>query len=131
MLNLLVELQDQFKLSYVFISHDLSVVRHIADELIVMYLGKVVETGRRDAIFSRPVHPYTQALLGSTPDLKSGRNRKRVVLQGEPPSPLDPPSGCSFHQRCPFAQEQCQRETPTLRPVLGRMSACHFDTTSA
>ena len=127
-LNLLLELQDKFGLSYLFISHDLSVVKHIADEVLVMYLGKIVETGRRNEIFSRPVHPYTQALLGSTPKLGSatGAPRRRIVLQGEPPSPLDPPTGCAFHKRCPHAQARCATDTPVLRPVLGRMTACHF-----
>jgi dipeptide transport system ATP-binding protein len=133
-LNLLLELQTEFKLSYLFISHDLSVVRHIADEVAVMYLGKVVEHGRRDHIFGRPVHPYTQALLGSTPNLRAAiaaggdaaARRKRVVLQGEPPSPLNPPSGCAFHPRCAYAEERCRIEAPVQRPVLGRMTACHL-----
>ncbi len=124
-INLLIELQDRLGLSYIFISHDLSVVRHLADEVAVMYLGKVVEHGAREKIFREPSHPYTQALLASTPSLKDPR-RKRVILQGEPPSPLNPPTGCSFHQRCPFAQPRCQAETPALRPVQGRDVACHF-----
>ena len=124
-INLLIELQDRLGLSYIFISHDLSVVRHLADEVAVMYLGKVVENGSRERIFAEPTHPYTQALLASTPSLKEPR-RKRVIIQGEPPSPLNPPPGCSFHKRCSFAQPRCSSETPELREVKSRQVACHF-----
>jgi dipeptide transport system ATP-binding protein len=128
-INLLIELQDRFGLSYVFISHDLSVVRHLSDDVLVMYLGKVVEHGPRGAIFGKARHPYTQALLASTPDFTGKKERRKI--QGEPPSPLNPPSGCSFHKRCPFALERCSRETPSLRQVDGRAVACHFAETTA
>ncbi len=125
-LNLLAELQERLKLAFVFISHDLSVVRHIADDVMVMYLGRVVEQGSRDAIFAAPKHPYTQALLSATPVADPSRKRERIVLKGELPSPLSPPSGCAFRNRCPIAQERCAVETPLLRPVGAQMVACHF-----
>jgi dipeptide transport system ATP-binding protein len=125
-INLLIQLQDQHELSYIFISHDLSVVRHLADEVLVMYLGKVVEHGSRDAVFSKPLHPYTQALLGSTPDIKRRKNSEKRVIPGEPPSPLNPPPGCAFHKRCPMATARCSQEVPTLREVQGRQVACHL-----
>lgn len=128
-INLLIELQDKFGLSYVFISHDLSVVRHLADEVVVMYLGKIVERGPRHQIFSAPQHPYTQALLASSPHLKASiptRDGKDPTLSGDLPSPLNPPSGCALHKRCPHAFERCPRETPLLRPVAGRDVACHL-----
>ena len=126
-LNLLMDLQEEFGLAYLFISHDLSVVRHLADEVMVMYLGRPVEQGPREAIFGQPMHPYTQALLASTPAVNPAERRERVPLTGELPSPLDPPSGCAFHRRCPFAQSpRCEAERPLLRPVEGRSVACHF-----
>ena len=125
-INLLIELQDRLKLAYLFISHDLSVVRHIADEVLVMYLGKVVEQGPREVIFAQPAHPYTQALLSATPSLQGTALAKRQVVQGEPPSPVAPPPGCAFHLRCSFAQPQCSAQTPELRSVAGRLVACHF-----
>jgi dipeptide transport system ATP-binding protein len=124
-LNLLADLQAQFKLAYLFISHDLAVVRHIAHEVLVMYLGHVMEQGPKADIFERPSHPYTQALLASTPGV-AGSNIQRIVLKGELPSPLDPPSGCVFSSRCPYAVERCRAERPLPRPIDGRLAACHF-----
>lgn len=113
-LNILVDLQEEFGLAYVFISHSLSVVRHIADEVVVMYLGRPVEHGARDAIFDRPQHPYTCALLSATPVADPARQKERIHLHGEMPSPIDPPAGCAFHPRCPLAFERCRRERPDL-----------------
>jgi dipeptide transport system ATP-binding protein len=124
-LNLLMDLQEKFRLAYLFISHDLAVVRHIADEVLVMYLGHVMEQGPKEAIFSAPAHPYTQALLASTPGV-GGRNVQRIVLKGELPSPLDPPSGCVFSSRCPYATDLCRSDRPAPRPFEGRMVACHY-----
>jgi dipeptide transport system ATP-binding protein len=124
-LNLLTDLQDEFKLAYLFISHDLAVVRHIAHDVLVMYLGHVMEQGPKDRVFARPLHPYTQALLASTPGV-GPRSVRRIVLQGELPSPLDPPSGCVFSSRCPYAQARCRAERPLPRPVDQRIVACHF-----
>ncbi|HED14919.1 MAG TPA: ABC transporter ATP-binding protein [Gammaproteobacteria bacterium] len=130
-LNLMMDLQDEFNLAYLFISHGLSVVEHIADEVMVMYLGRTVEQGLSEVIFSRPVHPYTQALLASTPFVDPARRAKRVVLSGEIPSPLDPPSGCTFHGRCAHAQKLCQQQVPESRLFDGRQVACHFAEASA
>jgi dipeptide transport system ATP-binding protein len=124
-LNLLMDLQDEFHLAYLFISHDLSVVRHIADEVMVMYLGRPVEHGTRDAIFDQPTHPYTRALLASTPVVDPRHRHERIQLKGELPSPLNPPSGCAFHKRCPFATDLCAQERPPLREVAERHVACH------
>ncbi len=124
-LNLLMDLQEEFDLAYLFISHDLSVVRHIANEVMVMYLGRTVEQGSRDRIFSDPRHPYTRALLASTPSTDPRQQRQRLAVTGELPSPLNPPPGCTFHRRCPFAIERCSLERPELRPVEGRLVACH------
>ena len=125
-LNLLADLQEEFNLAYLFISHDLSVVRHIADEVIVMYLGSAVEHGSRAQIFSDPRHPYTQALLSATPMADPERQRQRIRLAGELPSPFNPPSGCTFHPRCPYADERCTRELPEMRDAGGgTMAACH------
>ena len=123
-LNLLADLREEFSLAYVFISHDLSVVRHIADEVLVMYLGKAVEHGPRDAIFSAPQHPYTRALLSATPVADPGARRERIVLKGEPPSPFDPPPGCPFAPRCARAMARCASEPPPLLPKHGRDVAC-------
>jgi oligopeptide/dipeptide ABC transporter ATP-binding protein len=128
-INLLEDLKSQFGVSYLFISHDLSVVEHIADRVAVMYLGTLVEVGARDQIWRNPQHPYTKALLAAAPiaDPKAARARQRTVLQGELPSPIDPPAGCPFHSRCPIAQERCKAERPALRPVAGgALAACHF-----
>jgi dipeptide transport system ATP-binding protein len=124
-LNLLMDLQEEFDLAYLFISHDLSVVRHIANEVMVMYLGRPVEHGPRDTIFDTPVHPYTRALLASTPAVDPRHRRQRVQLHGELPSPLDPPPGCAFHKRCPYATAICSQERPLLRHFAGREVACH------
>ncbi|HSE74474.1 MAG TPA: peptide ABC transporter ATP-binding protein [Dongiaceae bacterium] len=124
-LNLLMDLQAEFNLAYLFISHDLSVVRHIADELMVMYLGRPVEQGPKEAIFAGPRHPYTQALLAATPSVDPKARSKRLTVKGELPSPIDPPPGCAFHRRCPFATEICAQERPALRPLAGREVACH------
>jgi dipeptide transport system ATP-binding protein len=124
-LNLLTDIIDRLDLAYLFISHDLSVVRHIADEVMVMYLGKAVEHGPRDEIFSIPRHPYTRALLSATPIPDPARKKERIVLKGELPSPLDPPSGCPFHPRCPLAFERCPREMPLLLPAGRSLVACH------
>jgi dipeptide transport system ATP-binding protein len=124
-LNLLMDLQEEFQLAYLFISHDLSVVRHIADEVMVMYLGRPFEHGPRDAIFERPTHPYTRALLASTPAVDPKHRGQRIQLKGELPSPLDPPPGCAFHKRCPYPTEACAAERPELRVFAGRQVACH------
>jgi len=122
-LNLLLDLQQEFGVAYLFISHDLSVVRHFADEVLVMYLGRVVEHAPRAALFARPLHPYTRALLAATPRLKVARVREAV--RGEPPSPLAPPAGCAYHTRCPHATEICRDQRPKLRVVEGTEVACH------
>ncbi len=123
-LNLLADLQQALGVAYVFISHDLGVVRHMADEVMVMYLGRAVEQGSRDAVFSAPQHPYTQALLSATPTVDAAARRQRVVLQGELPSPISPPSGCAFHTRCPIAEPRCRSVTPQLAPVAHQRVAC-------
>ncbi len=128
-INLLEDLKSRFGVSYLFISHDLSVVEHIADRVAVMYLGMLVELGGRDQIWRNPQHPYTKALLAAAPiaNPRVARTRQRTVLQGELPSPLDPPAGCPFHSRCPIAQERCRTDKPALRPVAGgALAACHF-----
>jgi len=128
-INLLEDLKAQFGVSYLFISHDLSVVEHIADRVAVMYLGTVVEIGGRDQIWRDPQHPYTKALLEAAPiaNPKAARARRRTLLQGELPSAIDPPSGCPFHSRCPIVQDRCRVERPQLRTVSGgAVAACHF-----
>ena len=124
-LNLMMDLQEELNLAYLFISHDLSVVRHIADAIMVMYLGKPVEHGAKDVVFARPRHPYTRILLAATPRVNPALRLERVVPKGELPSPLNPPPGCSFHKRCPFATERCGVDVPALRPVDDRLVACH------
>ncbi len=125
-LNLLMDLQGEFQLAYLFISHDLSVVRHIADEVMVMYLGRPAEQGDKETIFTRPRHPYTRALLASTPAVDPKARGNRIVLRGELPSPIDPPTGCAFHKRCPYATAECAAKRPELRQVDGRRVACHY-----
>jgi dipeptide transport system ATP-binding protein len=125
-LNLLADLQQELGLAYLFISHDLGVVRHIAHDVMVMYLGHAVEQGDKKTLFTQPLHPYTQALLASTPGIMgSGPARKRIVLKGELPSPLNPPSGCVFSTRCASVTPRCQTERPVLRELAGRQIACH------
>ncbi|MEI6600565.1 MAG: peptide ABC transporter ATP-binding protein [Comamonadaceae bacterium] len=125
-LNLLADLQQELGLAYLFISHDLGVVRHIAHDVMVMYLGHAVEQGDKKTLFTQPLHPYTQALLASTPGIMgSGQARKRIVLKGELPSPLNPPSGCVFSTRCASVTPRCQAERPLLRELAGRQIACH------
>ncbi len=124
-LNLLTDLQDTLDLAYLFISHDLSIVRHLADEVMVMYLGRPVEQGPGATIFEDPQHPYTRALLSATPVADPTRRKERIVLRGELPSPLDPPPGCTFNPRCPLVFGRCIVEEPRLRRVAGRDVACH------
>ena len=129
-LNLLQRLQKQFELTYLFVSHDLSVVRHVADRIAVMYLGKIVELSDRDELYAAPKHPYTQALLSAVPipDPKVEKRRQRVILSGDLPSPINIPSGCRFHTRCPMAQQICREVEPAFEAKEGRehYAACHF-----
>ena len=126
-LNLLLELQQRFGLAYLFISHDLRVVRHLSRRVAVMYLGRVVENAPAERLYEHPQHPYTQALLSAVPVPEPGAGRRRIVLSGDVPSPLDPPSGCPFHPRCPKAIERCSVERPRLREVApSHFSACHL-----
>ncbi|MEV7421204.1 dipeptide ABC transporter ATP-binding protein [Streptomyces sp. NPDC091212] len=134
-INLLKDLQKEFGLSYLFIAHDLAVVRHVADEIAVMYLGRIVEHGERDAVYSRPSHPYTRALLSAVPD-PDPRHRGRsgrIVLEGDPPSPSDPPPGCPFHTRCWKSAEICTQTRPALTAPVpgGPLAACHFPESAA
>ena len=124
-LNLFMDLQDRTGIAYVFISHNLGVVEHIAQRVMVMYLGRAVEFAPRSTLFARPLHPYTRALLSATPSISAARRAQKIRITGELPSPLSPPSGCSFHKRCPFATERCALEEPLLREVDGRDVACH------
>ena len=125
-LNLLAELRDEMGLAYLFISHDLSVVRHVADRIAVMYLGRIVEVGPAAAVWSGPLHPYTEALLSSVPSTRATHRRTRLPLEGDLPSPLDPPSGCRFRTRCPKAAAVCAFETPPMRRFApGHLAACH------
>ncbi len=124
-LNLLMDLQEEMQLAYLFISHDLSVVRHIADDLMIMYLGRPVEHGEKETIFNKPMHPYTQALLAATPSVDKSARKTRTPLKGELPSPLNPPAGCTFHKRCPHMTAVCTQHRPELRLVENRQVACH------
>ncbi|MBY0087013.1 dipeptide ABC transporter ATP-binding protein [Brevibacillus sp. M2.1A] len=126
-LNLMMKLQKEMGLTYLFIAHGLNVVRHISDRVGVMYLGKMVEIARTDDLFAQPLHPYTAALLSAIPKPTPHRRQERIVLQGDVPSPANPPSGCRFHPRCPMAQERCSKEIPELIEVgQDRQVACHF-----
>jgi dipeptide transport system ATP-binding protein len=135
-LNLMMDLQEEFQLAYLFISHDLSVVRHIADDIMVMYLGRPVEVGDKETVFARPRHPYTRALLAATPRVGRGEGADGAggaegapgepLPRGELPSPINPPSGCAYHKRCPYATQHCSIAVPELRPVDGRRVACHY-----
>ncbi|MXR40518.1 ATP-binding cassette domain-containing protein [Halobaculum sp. WSA2] len=134
-INLMKRLQQEYGLSYVFIAHDLSVVRHVSDRIAVMYLGKIVEEGRTTDIFNSPAHPYTRSLLAAIPSVSGDMGRRTVYLDGNPPSPIDPPSGCPFHTRCPeYIDEECEATEPQLQPVADdpaadtatHRSACHW-----
>jgi oligopeptide transport system ATP-binding protein len=125
-LNLLMDLQQRLGLAYLFISHDLAVVKHIATRVAVMYLGRIVESAPRDTLFAEPRHPYTQALLSAVPVPATGEHRERRLLPGDPPSPLAPPSGCHLHPRCVFAQDVCRCSRPGLAPDDGHPVACHL-----
>jgi peptide/nickel transport system ATP-binding protein len=128
-LNLLRALKRQFNLTYVFISHDLNVVQYVSDRVLVMYLGRVVEIGPIDAIFERPLHPYTSALLASRPSMDPARRIEEPPIAGDPPNPIDPPSGCRFHTRCPFSEKVCETNDPTLGALEGprsHVTACHL-----
>ncbi len=126
-LNLLKQLQKDLDLTFLFISHDLSVVRHISDRIMVMYLGKVVEIADKPSLFTQPHHPYTKALFSSIPVIDKEHRKERIILKGDLPSPLNPPTGCSFHTRCPFATDKCKAEVPALREITTTHKvACHF-----
>jgi peptide/nickel transport system ATP-binding protein len=130
-LNLFIALREQFRLTYLFISHDLGVVRHLSDRVLIMYLGRIVEAAPTEEIYAAPNHPYTQALLAEVPRLEA-RRKTFVAIRGEIPSPLAPPPGCHFHPRCPYAMPRCKVERPELREIApGRRSACHLNDTPA
>jgi oligopeptide/dipeptide ABC transporter ATP-binding protein len=126
-LNLMMDLQEELGLAYLFVSHDLGVVEHIGHRVAVMYLGRIVEIADKEALFETPLHPYTQALMAAAPIADPHVKRERIVLQGDVPSPINPPPGCAFHTRCPFVFERCRVETPLLKPAAdGRRVACHL-----
>ncbi|MEX0941250.1 MAG: oligopeptide/dipeptide ABC transporter ATP-binding protein, partial [Pseudomonadales bacterium] len=129
-LNLLVDLQKEFNLSYLFIAHDLAVVKHVSDRIAIMYLGKIVETGEGEQVYRNPLHPYTRSLISSIPVPDPHRVIERQVLSGDVPSPINPPSGCPFHPRCPYIMDQCKHDPPQLRPIGGSQRvSCHLDFT--
>lgn len=128
-MNLLIDLQKEMDLAYIFIAHDLAVVRHISDKVAVMYLGTIVEYTDADSIYANPMHPYTKALISAIPEPDPTKKKERIILQGDVPSPIDPPSGCSFHTRCPFATDKCKEETPELinhGDGKEHQVACHY-----
>lgn len=126
-INLLMDLQEEFGLSYLFVSHDLAVVEHIGHRIAVMYLGRIVELAPKRQIFAQPLHPYTEALMAAAPIADPAARRDRLVIEGDVPSPLNPPAGCHFHTRCPYAQPRCRTEVPALRELRpGRWVACHL-----
>ncbi|MCE5977302.1 peptide ABC transporter ATP-binding protein [Pseudomonas sp. JR33AA] len=125
-LNLFMDLQKEFNTAYVFISHNLAVVRHVADQVLVMYLGRPAEMGPKEDIYNKPLHPYTQALLSATPAIHPDPLKLKIRIVGELPNPLNPPDGCAFHKRCPYATERCAKEVPALRQVSTRQVACHY-----
>ncbi len=125
-LNLFMDLQKEFDTAYVFISHNLAVVRHVADQVLVMYLGRPAEMGPKEDIYEKPLHPYTQALLSATPAIHPDPLKPKIRIAGELPNPLNPPDGCAFHKRCPYATERCASEVPAFRPVGTRQVACHY-----
>jgi oligopeptide/dipeptide ABC transporter ATP-binding protein len=129
-LNLLLDLRREFQVAYLFISHDLSIVRHMSDRVAVMYLGKIVELAGRDDLWREPRHPYTRSLMSAVPSAHPGRKTERVTLSGDLPSPLNPPAGCRFHSRCPFAEARCRMDEPGLENVADgsgeHWAACHF-----
>ncbi|MEZ5851631.1 MAG: dipeptide ABC transporter ATP-binding protein [Hyphomicrobiaceae bacterium] len=128
-LNLMMDLQEDLGLAYLFISHDLGVVEHIGHRIAVMYLGRIVELAEKEALFADPLHPYSRALLAAAPIPDPRARKERIVLEGDVPSPIDPPSGCHFHTRCPFAEARCRQESPALRDLgQGRHVACHLVT---
>ncbi|WP_288522311.1 peptide ABC transporter ATP-binding protein [Pseudomonas mosselii] len=125
-LNLFMDLQKEFNTAYVFISHNLAVVRHVADQVLVMYLGRPAEMGPKEDIYEKPLHPYTQALLSATPAIHPDPLKPKIRIAGELPNPLNPPDGCAFHKRCPYATDRCAKEVPALRQVSTRQVACHY-----
>ncbi|MFI5324385.1 MAG: oligopeptide/dipeptide ABC transporter ATP-binding protein, partial [Thermodesulfobacteriota bacterium] len=126
-INLFIDLQEKFGLTYLFISHDLRVVRHISDRVAVMYLGKIVEFAKSGELYKNPLHPYTRILISSVPVADPGKKREMPVLKGDVPSPINPPSGCSFHPRCPIAIDKCSSAEPQLRDAGGgHLVSCHL-----